>query len=100
MTTFDPRVLRRNTDPETSYIAAEQAESLTSKHYKLIIASLKKQPGTIYEIGVAIGLSNVQVARRMPELYARNVVKVIGTKNAPTNRPCRIWAIREQETDT
>lgn len=85
---FDLRPLARRRDPETSKGAAAKAASFASHHRDLIERALAQGNGTIYELGARIGLTHVQVARRMPELEQLSLAH-------PTNEKrggCRVWA--------
>jgi len=83
----------RRDDPVTSKLAAEKAGKFAKDHADLIYDALEK-PGDIYEIAervtAATGkpFSNVQVARRLPEM------KQAG-RAAPTDEirgnGCRVW---------
>jgi predicted ArsR family transcriptional regulator len=83
-----PRV--RNTDPDTSYAAADQAKDLASKHHGIIIAALE-QPGTIYDIAARTDLDHNAVARRMSELERMDLVYTDGKKKGASGRMCRVW---------
>ena len=81
----------RKSDPETSKVAAEQAESVAQKHFRMIMAALQEGRGTIYDIAERSMMTHVQVARRMPELQAMGKVVPGGSVAGPTGRPCRLW---------
>lgn len=85
-----PRV--RNTDPATSFQAADRASEFAHAHHGKILSALVDGPGTIYAIGARAGLSHVAVARRMPELEQFGKVRPTGRTGAsPSGRQCRIW---------
>ncbi len=80
-----PRARRR--DPETSKAAAAKAASFAVSHRNRIMAVLRDEPGTIYDLAARCGLDHVEVARRMSEC------KRLGLA-VPTNEKrdgCRIW---------
>jgi predicted ArsR family transcriptional regulator len=83
-----PRV--RNTDPDTSHAAADQATDLATKHHGIIIAALE-QPGTIYDIAARTDLDHNAVARRMSELERMDLVYTDGQKKGASGRMCRVW---------
>ena len=83
-----PRV--RNTDPATSYQAADQAADLATKHHGIILAALE-QPGTIYDIAARTDLDHTAVARRMSELERMDLVFTEGKKKGASGRMCRVW---------
>lgn len=83
-----PRV--RNTDPDTSHAAADQADDLANKHHVIIVAALE-QPGTIYDIASRTDLDHNAVARRMSELERLDFVYPDGKKKGASGRMCRVW---------
>jgi predicted ArsR family transcriptional regulator len=87
---FDPP-RARNTDPETSHIAAAGVEAFAGEHHAKILQALDA-PGTIHELAERTGLDHVQVARRMIELErSKWVIRLEETRPSPRGRPCRIW---------
>jgi predicted ArsR family transcriptional regulator len=87
------RALARATDPITSHQAAAKAGPLVHVHVQLIRDAFRKGgDGTIYELAARVGLTHVQVARRMPDLLERGQVFVTGeTRLSPSGRACRVW---------
>jgi predicted ArsR family transcriptional regulator len=83
-----PRV--RNTDPDTSHAAADQAAELATKHHGIILAALQI-PGTIYDIAARTDLDHNAVARRMSELERMDLVYTDGKKKGASGRMCRVW---------
>lgn len=88
----------RRDDPETSHEAARAAVTVAGDHMAKILGSLITQGrGTIYEVAERLGLTHVQVARRMPELEERQVARPAMengsplTRLSPSGRPCRVW---------
>lgn len=66
----------RNTDPPTSHIAAERAETFRGTHLDRIVAFLKSvEDGTKDEIAAGTGLDHVAVARRMIEGVRKGVIQ-------------------------
>lgn len=80
----------RNTDPDTSHMAAAQADDLAIKHHLIIIAALHT-PGTIYDIAARTNLDHNAVARRMPELERMDLAYTDGQKKGASGRMCRVW---------
>lgn len=80
----------RTTDPDTSHMAAAQADELANKHHLLIFAVMHT-PGTIYDIAERTGLDHNAVARRMPELERMGLVYTDGKKKGASGRMCRVW---------
>lgn len=71
----------RNDDPETSKAAARRAKAIQSKHGRAILDMLRfgtMVPLNAYDIAHGIGLTQVQVARRMRELLDVGLVAVDG----------------------
>ena len=83
-----PRV--RNTDPDTSHAAADQAADLATKHHGIILAALE-HPGTIYDIASRTDLDHNAVARRMSELERLDLAYTDGQKKGASGRMCRVW---------
>ncbi len=83
-----PRV--RNTDPDTSRMAADQAAELATKHHGIILQALE-QPGTIYDIAARTDLDHNAVARRMSELERLDLAYPDGQKKGASGRMCRVW---------
>ena len=83
-----PRV--RNTDPDTSHAAADQAADLATKHHGIILAALE-HPGTIYDIASRTDLDHNAVARRMSELERLDLAYPEGQKKGASGRMCRVW---------
>lgn len=83
-----PRV--RNTDPDTSHAAADQAAELATKHHGIIMVALET-PGTIYDIAARTDLDHNAVARRMSELERLDLAYPEGQKKGASGRMCRVW---------
>ncbi len=83
-----PRV--RNTDPDTSHAAADQAAELAANHHGIILHALE-QPGTIYDIASRTTLDHNAIARRMSELERLDFVYPDGKKKGASGRMCRVW---------
>lgn len=83
----------RNSDPVTSWLAADQATNLAKRHYQIILEALKK--GNMGKDGICsvTGLNGVQVARRLPELQKQGLVYLTGKHvKSFTGRFEREWA--------
>ena len=83
-----PRV--RNTDPDTSHAASDQAADLATKHHGIILHALE-QPGTIYDIASRTTLDHNAIARRMSELERLDLAYTDGKKKGASGRMCRVW---------
>ena len=90
---FAPRA--RRTAPETSKLAAESMVGSASDHRDRILARLRAiAPAAANkdEIGAAIGLDDVQVARRCGELRDAGLIVDSGeTRPTPTGRQGTCW---------
>lgn len=67
---------------------------MAADHLAKILGSLIVDgAGTIYEVAARLGLTHVQVARRMPELEERGVARPRAgeTRLSPSGRACRVW---------
>ncbi len=73
----------RADDPDTSHDAAERANKigLAAKHASIIVVCLGMRPATSKELGKITELGQHAVARRMSELRAAGLVKVIGKRD-------------------
>jgi predicted ArsR family transcriptional regulator len=86
----------RNTDPLTSWQAADQAKNLASQHFEVIVECLRRH-GPCGKDGIAelIGLDGNQVARRLPELARIGIVELTGkTTKSKSGRAEREWRIK------
>jgi predicted ArsR family transcriptional regulator len=74
---FDAHRAARSDDPETSHAAARNAERFAASHAGRILAALKLHgPRTAHELEALVGLSVVQIDRRLPELKAAGLTRV------------------------
>ena len=83
----------RNSDPVTSYEAADAAKDLASKHFSTIVDCLQAH-GALGKDGIAIhsGLDANQVARRLNELEKMNLIQLTGrTVKSQAGRNEREW---------
>jgi hypothetical protein len=90
MLTF-PRA--RNSDPLTSFQAADSAKELANKHGMLIVVCLQRF-GARGKDGIAelTGLDGNQVARRLPELAKIGLVELTGqVTKSKSGRAEREW---------
>lgn len=83
----------RKCDPRTSQIAAQLAVSFASEHRALVLACLKAHgPNSKTVIAMLTGLSDVAVARRLPELERSGHAEPTGTyAMSDCGRPERVW---------
>jgi predicted ArsR family transcriptional regulator len=88
-----PRARRK--DPVTSHLAAQSAAELQKAHFEIILVCLKKH-GALGKDGIAARtrLDGVAVARRLPELERKGLVKPTGrTVPSTSGREEREWAL-------
>ena len=89
----------RANDPITSYEAAESAKDLASKHFSMIVDTLKAH-GSLGKDGIAqhSGLDSNQVARRLNELHNMGLIELTGrTVKSKSGRNEREWAVRSAQ---
>jgi predicted transcriptional regulator len=85
----------RTSDPTTSYEAADSAKDLASKHFSMIVDTLKAY-GSLGKDGIAqhSGLESNQVARRLNELSNMNLIELTGrTVKSKSGRNEREWRV-------
>lgn len=86
----------RRDDPATSKRAAIAAQRLSVEHASRILFALRYGgPGTSYDVAYrCVGMTQVQVARRMGELEAeQKIVRTDETKPSPSGRACAVWRV-------
>jgi predicted transcriptional regulator len=83
----------RASDPITSYEAADSAKELASKHFSMIVDTLKAH-GALGKDGIAqhSGLDPNQVSRRLNELSNMDLIELTGrTVKSKSGRNEREW---------
>ena len=91
----------RNTDPLTSWSAADSAKVLADQHAKIIIQALCKY-GAMGKDGIATitGLNGNQVARRLSELERNHEILLTGRNvQSKSGRAEREWKVMPQQKD-
>ena len=86
----------RNSDPITSYEAADAAKDLASRHAQMIVDCLEKY-GALGKDGIAkqTGLDSNQVARRLNELSKMDLIELTGqTVKSKSGRNEREWKVK------
>ena len=86
----------RTSDPITSYEAADSAKDLASKHFSMIVDTLKAH-GSLGKDGIAqhSGLDSNQVARRLNELSNMGLIELTGrTVKSKSGRNEREWTVK------
>jgi predicted transcriptional regulator len=89
---FTSRV--RSADPQTSVTAAINASRFANSHAGRILAALKTHgPRSAHELSQLIGLSIVQIDRRLPELAKQGLAKVVKLDDGADKvvAGCRVW---------
>ena len=85
----------RRTDPCTSHVAAQNSKSFSNSHSGRILAALADHgPLAACELMHIIGLTVVQVDRRIIEIFRSGLIEVhkIDGKEA-TVSGCRVWQL-------
>lgn len=90
---FDVRKSVRAHDPLTSITAAEGAAPAAKRHCMAILSALIDKDLTVREIATHIGITHVQVARRMPDMQRAGKVVVVQTPSGEDleRGGCRVW---------
>ena len=89
----------RTSDPITSYEAADSVKDLASKHFSMIVDTLKAH-GALGKDGIArhSGLDPNQVARRLNELSNMGFIELTGrTVKSKSGRNEREWKVKGAE---
>jgi len=89
----------RNTDPVTSWMAADQAYSLAKDHAIIIVDCLQRH-GALGKDGIMLltKLDRNQISRRLPELERQGLIKQTGKLvRSLSNRFEREWAFQPQQ---
>lgn len=91
----------RNTDPVTSWAAADSAKALAAQHSTIIIQALCKY-GAMGKDGIATitGLDGNQVARRFSELERNHEILLTGRNvQSKSGRAEREWKVMPKQMD-
>ena len=91
----------RNTDPFTSWAAADSAKSLAAQHATIIIQALCNY-GAMGKDGIATitGLDGNQVARRLSELERNHEILLTGRNvQSKSGRAEREWKVMPKQMD-
>ena len=89
----------RNTDPVTSWLAADSAKELAKHHATIIVDCLRKN-GKLGKDGIAnlTGLDSNQVARRVKEIERDGLICLTGqTVRSNSNRMEQEWQITQTQ---
>lgn len=84
----------RRSDPQTSHKAGARAQHFAGSHRDRIHQALKTHgPRSAHELSLLIGLTVVQVDRRLPELKERNLARVAKLDDGAdvVRNHCRVW---------
>ncbi len=74
---FEPAHAARRRDPETSHTAARNAEHFAGTHAGRILTALKTHgPRNAHDLEALVGLSVVQIDRRLPDLKKAKLARV------------------------
>lgn len=75
----------RRTDPESSHVAADTAErrGIIRRHAEIVRGAVERYPGlTSKRYADVCPLDRVQVARRLPELERRGLIRRVSKRGA------------------
>jgi hypothetical protein len=89
--------LVRNTDPETSYIAAKSVYARVPTLESLVLDFLRSRGdtgGTTEEIALALKLDRVTISPRMKPLMTRGQVIQMGRRSGKSNKPAIVWGVK------
>ena len=89
--------LVRNTDPETSHIAANSIRARVPTLESMVLEFLKSRGdtgGTTEEIALALNLDRVTISPRMKPLLTRGQVVQMGRRSGKSNKPAIVWGVR------
>lgn len=94
-----PRPLARRTDPKPSHAAAVKAAEFAGSHAERILAALRTHgPRTAHELEHLIGLTVVQIDRRVAELRRQGRLQAQTdaggtpvTRRTPTGGEATVW---------
>lgn len=94
----DVSLRARATDPLTSWAAADRAEAFAGSHRARIVKALRSGDMTAREISAVIGLTVVQIDRRLPELQRDKVAAIAKENGADLMRDgYRVWTLVPQD---
>lgn len=93
---FNPSVLHRTDDPDTSVQAAHSAKELRARHHEQIMDALRAcGPMTSEEMAEVTGLTHAMVWRRMRELCRAKLAKDSGARHRNSSgRKAIVWKAR------
>jgi hypothetical protein len=85
-----PRARKR--DPQTSHVAAAKAARFSESHAGRIHVALMGGPATAHALAERTGLTVVQIDRRLPDLSALKLARVVMLLGKPVTRDgFRVW---------
>lgn len=87
----------RKTDPATSHQAAARAAAFSGKHADRILTGLQQlKQATAHELSAYVGLTVVQIDRRLPEMQRSGSVRVRQHDGCPLVRGgARVWEVAQ-----
>lgn len=88
---FSELARARRSDPATSKLAGINAARFANSHKARILAALRQHgPRSAHELSLLIGLTVVQIDRRLPEMGSAVAVMKQGGIDV-TRGGCRVW---------
>jgi len=89
---FDAKPRARRSDPVTSHAAALKAVRFSVGHKARILAALKQHgPRSAHELSLLIGLTVVQIDRRLCEMKPAVRVVTLDDGADLVRNACRVW---------
>lgn len=91
----------RATDPAPSHDAAARSRQFAGSHEDLILQGLAEGPATAHELEPLIGLTVVQIDRRIAEMRRKGLVRAataageILSRGTPTGGWATVWEVAE-----
>jgi hypothetical protein len=87
-----PAPRARRHDPTTSHAAATRSHAFSESHAGRIHVALTQGPATAHELSERIGLTVVQIDRRLPELREGGMARVLVVDGVTQTRGgFRVW---------
>ena len=95
---FEPRMLARTHDPDTSFAAASRVAEFAGNHHEIILRVLRDfGPCTAHEIAAHCDIDSHRILKRLAELETAGLIAVVKaygkdmTRPSPSGRPARVW---------
>ena len=86
----------RNTDPETSHLAAEAHPAIRAHDRRLVLRAHAERPNglTDFELGALVGRQQTSAGKRRGELRDAGLIEATDARRlAPSGSPAIVWRI-------